>query len=76
MIEGLPPACPHCGSRQLVANTSSRRIFINHDGERIPLLTANFRLDHPVIEENAVTHTCACTWTDNEIMPHSDPSDT
>jgi hypothetical protein len=65
MNDTQPAACPHCGSNQLIAHQSSRRVFINHEGERIPLLTVNFRLDHPVMEENAVTYTCSCSWNGN-----------
>ncbi len=61
MNDPKPRICPHCGSRQLVAHVSSRRIFIDHNGERIPLLTVNYNLDHPVIEEQATTYTCTCS---------------
>lgn len=60
------PSCPHCGSRQLVAHKNSRKVFINHAGERIPLLTVNFSMDHPIIEETATLYTCACSWTGYE----------
>jgi predicted RNA-binding Zn-ribbon protein involved in translation (DUF1610 family) len=65
MNDPKPPTCPHCGSSQLIVHNRSRRIFINHEGERIPLLTVNFRLDHPVMEESAVTYTCSCSWNGN-----------
>jgi hypothetical protein len=73
MNDMLPPMCPHCGSNQLIVHTSSRRIFINSEGERIPLLTVNFRLDHPVIEERALTYTCSCTWNGSGTDIRSEP---
>lgn len=54
--------CPHCGSHKLVAHNSSRKVFIDHNGERIPLLTVNYSLGHPVIEEDTTTYTCTCSW--------------
>ena len=59
-------ACPHCGSHQLVAHQHSRKIYIDHAEERIPLLTVNFNLDHPVMEEHAITYTCSCSWAGGE----------
>ena len=56
------PVCPHCRSHQLIAHTSRRKVFIDHKGERIPLLTVNYTLGHPVIEANSTTYTCACSW--------------
>ncbi len=60
------PSCPHCGSHQLIAHQNSRRVVITHTGLRIPLLTANYTLDHPVIEERTTTYTCCCSWTGDE----------
>lgn len=62
MNNPVPPVCPHCGSARLIASSASRKIFIDHDGERIPLLTVNFNLDRPVIEEQAEQYTCSCSW--------------
>jgi len=58
-------SCPQCGSQQLIVHRNSRMIYINHDGERIPLLTANFRLNRPVLEEHATVYTCPCSWAGN-----------
>ena len=67
MTNSSAPACPHCGSRQLVLSSSNRKIFINHEGERIPLLTANFSLGFPVIEEKTQTLTYSWTGSANEF---------
>jgi hypothetical protein len=57
------PSCPHCGSSKFISSVANRKIYIDHNGERIPLLTSNFSLRHPVIEEEATTFTCSCSWT-------------
>lgn len=54
--------CPHCGSQQLIAHRNSRMIYLTHDGERVPLLTANFRLHRPVVEERSTVYACTCSW--------------
>ena len=56
-------ACPHCGSRKLISRAGTRKIFLDHNGEVIPLLTANFNLDKPIIEESSITYTCSCSWS-------------
>jgi len=66
MNDPKTPTCPHCGSQQLIAHHNSRMVFINHAGERIPLLTAHYSLDHPVIEAHSTTYTCSCSWVGNE----------
>ena len=72
MSNPTTPACPHCGSQQLIAHHNSRMVYINHDGERIPLLTANYSLDHPVIEAHSTTYTCSCSWVGNgaDLVSH------
>lgn len=57
---------------QLVSASSCRKVYIDHHGERIPLLTANFSLGLPVIEENATTYTCNCSWAgaEGDCDPH------
>lgn len=57
------PACPQCGSHQLISCHAIRRVFINRNGERIPLLTVHHALDHPVIEERVTLYTCICQWS-------------
>lgn len=64
-----PPSCPYCGSHQLVASSSSRKVFIDHNGTQIPLLTANFSLDRPVIETSKVRYVCRCS-ANEPIEPH------
>ncbi|NNJ71478.1 MAG: hypothetical protein HKP10_09370 [Kiritimatiellales bacterium] len=73
MSESEPCMCPHCGSHQLVAHQTRRRVFINHDGERIPLLSVNFSLTHPVIEEQNITFTCSCSWagSKSDLFPET-----
>lgn len=66
MNEAAHPACPHCGSRHLVTHLRSRKVFIDPQGERIPLLTVHFSLGSPIIEESSTTFTCACSWAGKE----------
>jgi len=40
-------------------------IYISQEGVRIPLLTTNFRLNRPVVEEHATVYTCTCSWAGN-----------
>lgn len=63
MEQNKTPACPCCGSQQLIASSSCRRVFINHQGERIPLLTVNYCLDRPVIEQTSKLFSCSCSWS-------------
>ena len=65
--------CPHCGSTRLVASPQSRRIFIDHDGDRIPLLTVNFNLDRPVLEETTPLYSCGCSWIGTKEEMHGQP---
>lgn len=71
MSECSRPFCPRCGSTQLFSSSGSRKVFIDHKGERIPLLTANYSLALPVIEDRVTTYTCACTWTWTEDNLHT-----
>ncbi|MCF7849072.1 MAG: hypothetical protein K9M45_09495 [Kiritimatiellales bacterium] len=63
MNKPVSPACPHCGSHQLVSRVASRKVYIDHEGECIPLLTANFNLGNPVVENSATIYSCSCSWT-------------
>ncbi|WP_372845761.1 hypothetical protein [Pontiella sp.] len=63
MSKPNPPACPHCGSAKFISSIANRKVYLDHNGKRVPLLTTNFSLGHPVIEEEAWTLTCPCSWT-------------
>ncbi|MBN2164301.1 MAG: hypothetical protein JXR25_08200 [Pontiellaceae bacterium] len=61
-----PRQCPQCGSFQLITHRNSRRVFINHAGEYIPLLTVHFNLNRPILEKETTTYTCNCSWAGGE----------